>query len=1046
MYIVAIFCIFASKILAIRLLRNLQFIVYRLIHILLFTSIYLVSLANPVTIEEARSKARAFLQKKGKEIADLTPVMKKQRNHAAKPYYVFNATNNEGFVIICGDDSQGDILGYANKGTFDENAMPDNIRFWLGNFSNNTTRKDSKGVGKKSGSQHEAIDPLISTTWGQGEATEQGKPYNMLCPVVDGRHCITGCVATSMAQVMNYHQWPEEACSVIPSYFSNDIIGQLDALPQLDFDWENMKGSYNGTEDEQEKMAVAQLMRYCGQAAITSYNLEKSEAYGSNAANALKQYFGYSPNIRLVRAAGASREKWEQMIYHELSSSRPVIYFGSSSTSTHCFICDGYDNDGFFHINWGWNGRCDGFFDLSLLNPDEKTTEEGLPDGFSTNVSAIIGISKHVLSSEIIPFADPQVKAICLQQWDTNGDQELSRKEADAVISIDDAFRGNSTITEFEELRYFQNLRNIAAEAFAGCNNLSIIRLPSQIRKIKDRAFYGCSALESIFIPRSVEQVSKDAFIGCTSLNNIKVASENMKYDSRQNCNAIIETETNTLLLGCGTTVIPEGVTTIGESAFEGCTQLQLVNLPQSTTALADRCFYGCSQLREIALPQDLTSIGSKALAECTEMSTIYSYNIVPPAVEPDAFEGTNPMLLVPSGTKTAYQSDEVWNQLLIEEMQSEYIMECAPVTFKRDKGGVLVLSMSNKKEVIGFQIRLTLPKGMSVRQQDDELDIHLSRRASDHTLHCTQQSDGSYIILAMSMSLKPLSGNEGELLSIAVEADDSIAAGTHEALFSDMTISIINQQVIMSIYPMPFTGTMTIKDHDLGDANHDGYINVTDVMMIVNHILGNVYTNFHEEEADLDHNGRIDVTDALRVVQIIIDQEVEAPLLAPCSSMEAYLISTAPRTTTLHLDNIIPCTAMQLTVSVPANCMIKDVHLNDSRSQGHNICTEKIGNGKYKVVIFNLDGLPFRDMDTALLDIETSTPTTDIKVENIVCTTTLCETLACHDINGLSDGITSLPYEEETSQSPSYNLAGQQVNSHYKGIVIQNGKKRMRK
>jgi TATA-box binding protein (TBP) (component of TFIID and TFIIIB) len=84
--------------------------------------------------------------------------------------------------------------------------------------------------------------------------------------------------------------------------------------------------------------------------------------------------------------------------------------------------------------------------------------------------------------------------------------------------------------------------------------------------------------------------------------------------------------------------------------------------------------------------------------------------------------------------------------------------------------------------------------------------------------------------------------------------------------------------------------------------------------------------------------------------------------------------------------------------------------------------------------------------MDTALLDIETSTQTTDIKVENIVCTTTLCETLACHDINGLSDGITSLPYEEETSQSPSYNLAGQQVNSHYKGIVIQNGKKRMRK
>ena len=281
------------------------------------------------------------------------------------------------------------------------------------------------------------------------------------------------------------------------------------------------------------------------------------------------------------------------------------------------------------------------------------------------------------------------------------------------------AFYGCSGLTE---LTLPDTLECIEAFAFCGCSGLTELTLPNRVRIIEVSAFEGCSGLTELTLPNSVKIIGDGAFAYCSGLEKITVESGNSRYDSRDNCNSIIDKKTNTLIAGCKNSVIPNGVTSIGDSAFGWCSELTELVLPNSVTSIVesafaycsglekitvesgnsrydsrDNCnsiietatntliagcknsiipnsitsignsaFYYCSELTELTLPDSVTSIGRSAFEGCTGLVKITSLAEIPPVCDSEVFDGvnkTNCELIVPEGSVAAYTRAEDWNK-----------------------------------------------------------------------------------------------------------------------------------------------------------------------------------------------------------------------------------------------------------------------------------------------------------------------------------------------------------------------------------------------
>ena len=195
---------------------------------------------------------------------------------------------------------------------------------------------------------------------------------------------------------------------------------------------------------------------------------------------------------------------------------------------------------------------------------------------------------------------------------------------------------------------------------------IKTVTIGDGITSIGDYAFSGCSGLTELTLPNSVTSIGESAFAYCSDLEKITVESGNSRYDSRDNCNSIVETETNTLIVGCKNSIIPNSVTSIGESAFRGCSGLTELTLPNSITSIGEYAFYSCRGLTELTLPNSITSIGDYAFAYCSGLAKITSLAEIPPVCGFKVFNGvnkTNCELIVPEGSVAAYKQAEVWNE-----------------------------------------------------------------------------------------------------------------------------------------------------------------------------------------------------------------------------------------------------------------------------------------------------------------------------------------------------------------------------------------------
>ncbi|MGM9700967.1 MAG: C10 family peptidase [Prevotella sp.] len=279
-----------------------------------------------------------------------------------------------GFAVIAVDDRFNAVLGYADD-PFVIEKMPPALLWWIETM--NASLENLLAAGDVAANElptdmglAETVSPLLTTQW------NQDTPYNDQCPTYTSgettKHYVTGCVATAMAQVMYYHRYPTKATEATYTYTfypnGEENPGQeTTAEFGAPYDWDNMIANYEKTTYTTEQAeAVAMLMYHCGVAVDMNYANSGSGSHYLNAAKGFKTYFDYS--TKFYNRSYFSTKEWTQLMYSELADEQPVLYSGVSTQGGHAFVFDGYDADGKVHVNWGWGGYADGYFDVATLN------------------------------------------------------------------------------------------------------------------------------------------------------------------------------------------------------------------------------------------------------------------------------------------------------------------------------------------------------------------------------------------------------------------------------------------------------------------------------------------------------------------------------------------------------------------------------------------------------------------------------------------------------------------------------------------------------
>lgn len=364
--------------------------------------------ARVISDKEAARRAIAAIQKSGGVFrlpSNVQPrlIYTGRLGQSQQPtYYVLGGLNG-GFVIASADDRALPVLGYADQGEFDIYDMPDNMRDLLDTYSAEIAALDAPAQtdaprpvrhGRKYLAEGE-IKPFVRPLLGK-ILWDQGKPYNDQCPEVtqNGKKktCFTGCAATAIAQILRFHQWPVQGVGEHAYRSKTYGLSQHVNFAEHTYDWAHMLENYSTTSyDDTQAQAVATLMHDCGVASDMDYSPVGSGTYNERIAYALINHFDYDSGIQLLEREIYTQKEWDDILRTELSQERPIYITGANDKAGHAFVCDGFDEEGFFHINWGWSGKSNGYFKLTALTPESQGAG-GSYAGYNYTQNVIIGI------------------------------------------------------------------------------------------------------------------------------------------------------------------------------------------------------------------------------------------------------------------------------------------------------------------------------------------------------------------------------------------------------------------------------------------------------------------------------------------------------------------------------------------------------------------------------------------------------------------------------------------------------------------------------
>lgn len=366
----------------------------------------------PVNEQTARLVAETFW----KQISDRKASFVTSQT-AFSEFYVFNNQIGEGFILVSADNIAHPILGYSEENKFRTDIeLAPNINAWFTGISKEISTAVAAGVTQSEAIAEEwnnliegtpqpkrstrAVSPLIHTKW------DQDSPYNNLCPGSGYNKAVTGCVATAMAQVMKFWNYPTTGNGSHSYVCNNSGYGNYGTLSadfgNTTYDWSNMPNTLSTYSPSTQKNAVATLMYHCGVAVEMKYGTISSGGSGAftinfggqieySAEDALVDFFKYATSVFGRQKSRYTDSSWKKKLMEELNAGRPMVYSGDDNESGHCFVCDGYNNDTLFHFNWGWSGSNDGYYALNAMTPGGGGIGGGSYD-FSCNQEAITGI------------------------------------------------------------------------------------------------------------------------------------------------------------------------------------------------------------------------------------------------------------------------------------------------------------------------------------------------------------------------------------------------------------------------------------------------------------------------------------------------------------------------------------------------------------------------------------------------------------------------------------------------------------------------------
>jgi len=615
---------------------------------------------------------------------------------------------------------------------------------------------------------------------------------------------------------------------------------------------------------------------------------------------------------------------------------------------------------------------------------------------------------------KVISFADANVKALCVANWDTNGDGELDEDEAAAVTDLGEVFKNNTTITSFDELQYFTGLATIGDNAFEGCSGLASVTIGNGVTCIDNYAFYGCSGLTSVTIPNSVTSIGSSAFSCCYGLTSISVTSGNPNYDSRDNCNAIIETSTNTLVNGCKNTVIPESVTSIGSFAFYNCSGLTSIDIPNNVTSIGVSAFYTCTGLTFITIPNSVTSIDDGAFLDCSSLKFVIIGNSVT-SIGRNAFKHCSGLTSVTCLTENV---PETGRAVFGDVPQSE-------ATLYVPKSSLNAYKAADQWKEFG-----------TIKAYDIPVVTYIALNKTETTLKAGAQEQLTATVLP----------EEAEQVVIWKSSDPTVATVDENGLVTAVASGIVT----ITATTTDGTGleaSCAVKVAIPGDVNGDGNINGADIVAVINNVLADNVLG------DVNGDGNVNGADIVAVINYVLNDSgsnaresvMQSRATAAEDPTEILSGTKAEQGISLSLTGGEDCTAFQFMLSLPEGASLSDVVGSEERLGGHELLFCRQDDGRYLVLCYAMDNRCIGESSGELLSLLLEgTDSGTATVSEALIFTPQAETRYMNNLDiELPTAVSGISAKSAAVEGDIFDLNGRKLSKKpASGYYIQGGKK----